>query len=126
MPGLPRPRLARLLRRRNADDARRASSALIVGALAALAFAVCGSTAGALVAEMGASLDLDDHAPPAIRATQEAALAGAELARVGVTATMDGVIDADERVTLRAQSSRCRKALDVLDASLARAEARPS
>jgi len=91
-----------------------------------LASAALPRLARALVAEMGAALDLDEQAPPAIRATQEAALAGAELARVGVTATMDGVIDADERTTLRAQSSRCRRALDVLDASLARAEARPS
>lgn len=82
--------------------------------------------ARALVAEMGASIEPDEHAAPAIRATQEAALAGAELARVGLTATMDGVIDAEERATLRAQSSRCRRALDALDVSLAHAEARPS
>jgi hypothetical protein len=80
--------------------------------------------ARAIAAEMSASLEPDEHATPAIRATQEASLAGAELARVGLTATMDGVIDDAERVTLRAQSSRCRKALDVLDASLARSEVR--
>ena len=92
----------------------------------ALAIAALPRLARAIAAEMSASLEPDEHATPAIRATQEASLAGAELARVGFTATMDGVIDDAERVTLRAQSSRCRKALDVLDASLARSEVRVS
>ncbi len=90
----------------------------------ALATVALPRLARAIAAEMGASLEPDEHATPAIRATQEASLAGAELARVGLTATMDGAIDDAERVALRAQSSRCRKALDVLDASLARSEAR--
>lgn len=49
MPGLPRPRLARLLRRRNGDDARRALTVLIVGALLALGLAWDGSTRTALL-----------------------------------------------------------------------------
>ena len=49
MPGLPRPRLARLLRRRNGDDSRRASTVLIVGALLALGLAWDGSTRAALL-----------------------------------------------------------------------------
>lgn len=75
--------------------------------------------ARAIAAEMLASIGSDDGAPTPIRATQEAALAGAELARVGLTAAMDGSIDDDERVVLRTQSSRCRLALNQLDAALA-------
>jgi hypothetical protein len=92
----------------------------------ALATAALPRLARAIAAEMVASIEPDDAATPAARATQEAALAGAELARVGLAATMDGAIDAGERQTLRAQSSRCRRALDTLDASLARAETRAS
>lgn len=82
--------------------------------------------ARAIAAEMSASIELDEHAQPLVRATQEAALAGAELARVGMVAAIDGAIDESERALLRSQSSRCRRALDVLDTSLARAEVRPS
>ncbi len=92
----------------------------------ALATVALPRLARAIAAEMSASIETDEAAPPAVRATQEASLAGAELARVGLAATMDGVIDATERATLRAQSSRCRRALDALDASLARAESRVS
>lgn len=139
MPGLPRPRLARVLRRRNRSDRTRQRYALDLGALLALvcviaakwfaavvvvAIAALPRLARAIAAEMSASLEPDEHATPAIRATQEAALSGAELARVGLSAAMDGVIDEHERGVLRTQSSRCRKALDALDSALARAEKR--
>lgn len=88
----------------------------------ALATVALPRLARAIAAEMGAAIEPDAEAPPVVRATQEASLAGAELARVGVTATMDGVIDADERRTLRTQSSRVRKALDTLDAALAKSD----
>jgi len=90
----------------------------------ALATVALPRLARAIAAEMLASVSSDDTAPTAIRATQEAALAGAELARVGLTAAMDGTIDDAERVTLRAQSSRCRRALESLDSSLARDDER--
>ena len=63
MPGLPRPRLARLLRRRNADDARRASTVLIVGALLALGLAWDGSTRAALVVAIVAIVTIGAMAP---------------------------------------------------------------
>lgn len=90
----------------------------------ALATVALPRLARAIAAELSASLESDDAAPPAIRATQEAALSGAELARVGLSAAMDGVIDEHERGVLRTQSSRCRRALDALDSALARAEKR--
>lgn len=82
--------------------------------------------ARAIAAELTASMDADDAAPPAVRATQEAALACSEMVRVGLSAVMDGVIDTGERQLLRVQSSRTRKALDTIDAALARDEARVS
>jgi len=92
----------------------------------ALASVALPRLARAIAAEMMAAIESDGSAPSAIRATQEAALAAAELARVGVSASMDGIIDQQERVTLRAQSSRMRRALDQLDASLAQGQAVPS
>lgn len=50
MPGLPRSRMARLLRRRNRDDSTRAADVLVVGACSALVFVVAGAPVLALVA----------------------------------------------------------------------------
>lgn len=76
--------------------------------------------ARAIAAEMLASVESEGDGGPVLHAVQSAALAGAELARVGICATMDGHIDATERATLRVQSRRCAEALASLDRALAK------
>lgn len=75
--------------------------------------------ARAIAAEMMAAIEPDPGATPVLHAVQSASLAGAELARVGISAAMDGTIDANERTTLRVQSRRCSDALAELDRALA-------
>jgi hypothetical protein len=76
--------------------------------------------ARAIAAEMMAAVEPDSAGAPVIHAVQTAALAGAELARVGISAAMDGRIDAAETTLLRVQSRRCGEALADLDRALAK------
>ena len=74
--------------------------------------------ARAISAEMMARVEPDRDAVPVVHAVQCAALAGAEMARVGIAATMDGQLTQPERASLRVQLRRNRDALDVLDSAL--------
>lgn len=74
--------------------------------------------ARAIAAEMMAAVEPDRDAVPVVHAVQCAALAGAEMARVGIAASMDGQITPPERSALRVQVRRNRDALEVLDAAL--------
>ncbi len=56
MPGIPRPRLARILRRRNDSDSRRAADLIVVGGVSALAFLILCAPALALVAAIASAL----------------------------------------------------------------------
>ncbi|MBL8684401.1 MAG: hypothetical protein JNK05_34830 [Myxococcales bacterium] len=89
----------------------------------ARATASCPRLARALLAEMGAAIEPDSDATPAVHAVQELGLSALDLARVSMGASLDGVITHDEGVAIRAQCSRVTNAIEKVERALVRVSA---
>lgn len=80
----------------------------------------CPRLARALVAEMGAAIEPDEASTPAVHAVQELGLSALDLARVSMSAALDGVITHDEGVEIRAQCSRLAMKIEKAERALVR------